>query len=98
MWIQVDECVFEALGLLGLGKGVRASMYFDIHSDVANLEKVHWELAKRFKELHNELDDAIVKIGAVSHTEMYRELVNQTIFSSVSSSTCTSPSRSSSRL
>lgn len=47
-----------------------ASIYFGIRSDVTDLEKAHYELAKEFKELH----DVTVKIVYVSHTDTSREL------------------------
>jgi hypothetical protein len=54
--IRAGDDVFESLRLLEFGRGVIASLHFDVRSDVVQLQNEHPELAKKFKLLRDELD------------------------------------------
>jgi len=47
---------FEALRLLEIGRGVMASLYLDTRTDLTDLETSHPRLARRFRQLRDELD------------------------------------------
>jgi tetratricopeptide (TPR) repeat protein len=47
---------FEALRLLEIGRGVMASLYLDTRTDLTDLETYHPRLARRFRQLRDELD------------------------------------------
>jgi len=57
------EDAYKCLQLLELGRGILANLKLEVRSDVSKLDNSHPDLARRFKELRDQIDPPATEVG-----------------------------------